>query len=140
MKKFCLTSLVAFGLFTTQMLVAETTVVAIQETTQDLLNDFFQGKLGDAAVQFPSGTLLPLQLFIEGDLLALEGAESASLQVEVKKDFYLKFDKGAFLFSSNLESWYPLLHFVTGKTTAALQIVEGVPVIGLGLELYERQQ
>jgi hypothetical protein len=113
--------------------------INVHDLTEDTLSDFIMGKMASIAIEFPENIQLPLELFLEGDLISLVKTEDSSPYIKFNKSIYLRNYNGNLYLSTNLKQWKPFEVFVTGKLQVGLSIkeVEG-PVITLGAELHER--
>ncbi len=110
--------------------------IALGEMTQGMVEDFIQGKQQDMVVICPEGTVLPLNLSLKGEFLALQ--EHAPVHVKILKTCWVKCVEGTFLFSLDAKNWKDFSEFFTGKLGASVGIHEQGPFAGVECELLQR--
>lgn len=115
-------------------------IISLSELDDRVIQDFSNGKIGDAIVKCPEGTSLPFKLTLKGQFLALESTSILPLYLKVLKTCYVRCEgKENFLFSTDLQTWKGFSEFFTGELKASVETENGGPVAGLQLELNERK-
>lgn len=111
------------------------TVVAINQLTDELLNEIMAGNRPDIAVEFTEQTVLPISFFLTGDLVHLTTKEDNTGMLEVKQTFYARLEANGPLLSSDLNEWKPFLEFITGNASMTFHAQSGFT---LGAEIDKR--
>lgn len=106
-------------------------VVNVCCMTEEQLNAVMQSKCSDVVVEFTKGTILPLSVFLCGDLVSLEKCEG---QVEIKQTFYVTWCQDELMFSTDLCEWKTFCEFATGTASASLGFQDGQPCLTAGAE------
>ena len=88
-------------------------------------------------VHFTQGDRLPLEFFLDGDLLNLTKNDS-NIVIEAQTSFYLKGDKENFLFSVDGSDWKDFWTFSTGDFNCGLQMKDNQLVLSIGGDWYKR--
>ncbi|KAF3361464.1 hypothetical protein PHSC3_001838 [Chlamydiales bacterium STE3] len=112
-------------------------VVALSELTQDMIEDFFTGKTPQSILECPSGSVLPFNLSLKGEFLALEVEDTYS-NIKILKTCFIKRLEDTFVFSTDLQHWKDFQEFFTGRVGVSLNIEEGTPSVGFNIELNQR--
>ncbi len=110
-------------------------VVNICDISEQELNRAMQGQFSELAVEFSENTILPLKLFLKGELVHLLVNKDDFEQVEVKKTFYARLVEGELFLSSNLSEWKPFLEFITGNISVFISVQDGKPSAEIGAEI-----
>src|SRR5580658_7020560 len=108
-------------------------IVHVLSATNEELNSFMQGQNSNIIVQFSENTLIPLHLFLKGDVVNLIEQDDV-LQLNIKETFYVRLIEGEYQFSLNLIDWKSFLEFLTGTASVALSVQEGQMMITMGTE------
>lgn len=118
---------------------ATETIVPLHELTEEMLQNFVTGNVDTLAdiIEIQKDAVVPLNLLVTGDLLALDGTESTALQLRALKTFYVRCVEGEFGFSTDLAEWRPLSNFVTGACQILLLIEDKGPTAHIRLEVTE---
>jgi hypothetical protein len=140
MKKLLLTFLVTIGAFSSTLSAKQ---IAIDQVVKldDLPPEAFiaalsyskseSEKMHGIAIEVSKNTLLPLKLFIKGDLIRLNEFESKDLSIEVLQKFYISVDGGDLVFSFDLKEFKPILEFITGNIVADVKPSNDGLVLGI---------
>lgn len=112
-------------------------VVALSELTKDMTEDFFTGKIPQFVLECSEGSVLPFNLSLKGEFLALEIEDTYS-KVKVLKTCFIKRLEDTFLFSIDLQNWKDFQEFFTGVIGVSLSVEEGTPTVGFNIELNQR--
>lgn len=114
--------------------------INVECLSQETLCDILEGRLPSLAIEFPEKVQLPLEMFIEGDLISLTGANEMPAKIQFNRPVYLRNVQGRLYLSSDLNSWKSFESFVKGRLQIGLKInEESGPQITFGAELYERE-
>lgn len=107
----------------------------VYNLTQQEINRITSGECPDVAIEFTKNSVIPLNIFLRGDLLSLmENKQQAIAQVQVNQTFYVRCVENEFVFSFNLAEWKPLLEFVTGTASVMLGTENGQVFVTVGAE------
>lgn len=115
--------------------------VNILNLTNDEINTLVEGVTPHVAVEFSKDTILPLELFLKGNVIQIANGDTISgMQVKIEQTFYIRCVKDDVLFSSDLIEWKPFFDFITGTCSLTLDVQdEHFPTISIGAELDSRQ-
>lgn len=138
MKKFVLTTLVMCSVSLFAFANESLQVVNVSSLVEGGIQETLKGNCPFVAIEFSEKTVLPLSLFLQGDLFKFVQASSNSGELEVQKTFYLRVVEGDLLFSTNLEEWKSFSEFGTGNLSVKLDVHEGKAFIECGAELNQR--
>lgn len=114
-------------------------VVNIHNVSSQEFKEIMQGHRSDIALEFTSGSVLPLNLFLKGNLVNLIDDIKDIKTIEIKQTFYARCIDKELILSSNLIDWKPCLEFITGNASVILNIQDGQPSVNLGAEVYRRE-
>lgn len=92
----------------------------------------------DKIIEFLANTTLPISCYLKGDLIHLSQNEEKWGTIEIKQTFYAKCTGEELLFSSDLTEWKPLLEFIAGKASVALNVQDGQTSLVIGTETSRR--
>lgn len=113
----------------------EITVVNVLCVTEQDLNSLMHGECPEVAIEFSKGTILPLNLFLKGNLMNIVGCDKQQMtQLEVKRTFYARHVENELTFSFNLTDWKPFLEFITGTFSVELGTCDEGPFLTIGAE------
>lgn len=107
----------------------------------DLKNEEFMQIMREensTVVEFSRGMRLPVSLFLEGNLVNFTSNSHNLGEVEVLQSFYARKVGGELLLSVDLNDWKSLFEFITGITSVEMKMLEGVPMISIGSEVFRR--
>ena len=107
----------------------------LEDLTKESLEDFVEGKSENMIVACPAGLVLPLNLSLKGEFLALEPHQQA---VKILKTCFVKQVKETFYFSADGKTWKDFSQFFTGKLGVSISIEQDKPVAGVECELTQR--
>lgn len=115
-------------------------VVHLYELKKEQLNHIMEGKLPHLAVKFSENTMLPVDVYVKGDLVnLLSDTKNIGQVIQVKQPFYVRCIDGDLFMSSDLSKWTPFLEFITGELKVALSLTEdGAPTLVIGSETNKR--
>lgn len=102
------------------------------------LNKIMEGHRPEIAVEFSAHTMLPISLFLKGDLFNLVENEEKFGTIEIAQSFYVRCVGKELLVSSNLIDWKPFLEYTTGNFSIALSIQDEQPCLKVGAEFNQR--
>lgn len=117
-------------------------IISLPEIKESVLDDFLEGNLKGCILECPAGLRIPLDFFIQGDILALDVEENPSLYVKILKTCYIRYEQETdFLFSTNLKEWNTSTQFFKGQINVSLgyQDEEVGPAALLEIEMNERE-
>jgi hypothetical protein len=113
--------------------------VNVYDLSEDMLQQLLSGNLSNIAVEFPEHAQLPLNLFLDGDLISLVNPEGIPAYIKFNRSIYVRNLNGTFLFSTDLQQWRCYRDFFGRVVHAGFQVDPFVgPVISLGAELNEK--
>lgn len=113
--------------------------VDVRDAKAEELLNIIEGRVENLAIHFPQGSSLPLRANLNGDFFELSTGDN-ELSLLIKKDFYVRVDRGNFLLSSDLSDWTPMENFFTGMIYAGLIKDETTPAFALlEAEINERK-
>lgn len=112
-------------------------VIGLSELTYDRIEDFFAGKAPHVVLECTQGSILPFNISLASEFLALDGAE-APHTIKVLKTCFIKCVEGTFYFSADLQSWKDFQGFFTGMIGVSLNVNDSSPEVGLNIELNQR--
>lgn len=113
-------------------------IVPITEMTQQMAEEFFNGKLTSVVVKCSKGCSLPFRMNLTSEFLEFDSGEAAQ-SITVLRDCYIKNDGVAFLFSGDLNSWKNFENFFTGSFGIALSYDGGSQKEAIfNVELHQR--
>lgn len=114
-------------------------MISLFDLNDRVIEDFSNGKMGDLIVECPEGASLPFRMTLKGEFLALESEDVSSYYLKVLKTCYVRCDgRENFLFSTDLQTWKGFSEFFAGEVKVSVETENGVPVVGLQLELNQR--
>jgi hypothetical protein len=108
-------------------------VIPVNCLTECDLNEIMQGKQPNTAIEFAENTILPVQFFLNGDLVNLVAGNYGAVQV--KQPFFARYVNNNLIMSTNLKEWRPFVEFITGNASLSLSIQNGGPTIMCGAEI-----
>ncbi len=115
--------------------------IDVQHLSEEALFEFMEGRLPSIAIEFPEKLQLPLEVFIDGDVVSLLGSGDTPGRIQFNRTIYLRNIQGSLYLSTDLKNWKPFESFVRGRLQVGLKIDEEKgPQLTLGAELYERQR
>lgn len=118
------------------LVAQEVRPISIFELSEQTLGEFMEGNLQEMVVYCPEGYVLPFQVTIKGEFLALE---TQPLYLKICKTCYARCAKGQGpLFSSDLKEWRTCDDFFTGEICTSMQSYNGKKVATLDIEINER--
>ena len=132
MKKMMLVA--AMG--TAVLFAADQKVVSLSELTDENVESFTRGKLQDAVIKCPAGTVLPLTLSLKGEFLAIETEGRPS--VKILKTCFAKCVGEAFLFSLDGKNWKEFSEFFTGNLSVEFHNTDNGPFVGVSCGLNQK--
>lgn len=114
-------------------------VIKLTDINQELLQEYFLGKMEDVVLEFPEGVKLPLNLSVWGEFLSVESDESTLHTVSVLKTCYIRCMGDNFLFSTDLETWKEFSEFFKGQLSFWIDLNADQPKVGLSVELNQKE-
>lgn len=93
----------------------------------------------NVVVEFSTGTILPVNFFLKGEVLSLVGEEKEIGQIKIERTFYIRPIGEEFLFSLDLMEWKPFWDLFTGAASIYLSTENMVPSITFGAEATTRE-
>lgn len=113
--------------------------VQVYDMTDEMFQEFMLGNLQNIVIEFPKDAQLPLEVFLEGELVTLVKKGDSPLFITFNKSIYLRHHKGKLKLSTDFHNWRPLEGFLTGNVQVGINMEEiKGPVLSLGAELFER--
>ncbi len=109
-----------------------TQILLLSEVTDPIWDDFWHGRLGDAVIECPEGSELPLIFKFKSNLFSLV---EEPLKLKVDRTFYLRYLGADFLFSLDAVDWWSFSQFFRGKINADFDIIDNEPEVSIELEL-----
>jgi len=88
-----------------------------------------RGEPNNIVVEFREGMMLPVQFFLNGDVLEFHQKDEITGTIVVKKTFYMRHEECGIMYSGDLNSWHPLYMFLTGSIQAGINLDDDVPVL-----------
>lgn len=113
-------------------------VVQLNSLNDNDLKEIMEGRHPELAVELSAYTYLPVSFYLKGDLINLVENDEKWGNIEIKQTFYARCIGEGLILSSNLTDWKPLLDFITGNASVALNIQDGQPSIVVGSETNRR--
>ena len=113
-------------------------VLNIGELDETILNEMIQGKHPEIAIEFSTGTIIPINFFLKGDLVSLVEENTKLGKMKIQQTFYARCVNDELILSSNLIEWKPLFEFVTGKASITFHIVNERATLIIGSETNKR--
>lgn len=111
-------------------------IVPVSILTPEKANDFFSGKT-DLVIEFSAGSILPLNLQLKGEFLALNPLEKP-YELKVLQTLFVRRDHKDFYFSRDLQHWQNFQEFFTGTLGLSLNVYDTSPQMDLSLEINHR--
>lgn len=108
-------------------------LVDVNEMSETMIKQFWNGEISNIIVTFPKGMHIPLQIFLNGNILHLK--TEAQTSIEVLQTFYVCFDGSLFIFSHDLTNWNQFFDFLSVNSDFSMNFQHGVPAITLGAEV-----
>ena len=114
--------------------------VNIRNLSQEMFLEIMMGNLPNLAIEFSEGDILPIDLFLDGDLVSLLQPEGVSNQLQFNRTVLMRKKNGHLIFSTDLHCWRPFMGFATGEIRAGINVEdeEVGPVISFGVEVNEK--
>lgn len=110
-------------------------VFDLSQVSQEEVQQFFEHP--SSFILFcPEGLSLPLNLFLKGDLIELEGDRQSTMTLVTKHPFYLHFQDDQILLSLNGIEWKTWQDFFTGILSLSIDAQSNSPYLHLGAEMY----
>lgn len=111
--------------------------LTLQDLTPSLVQQMLEEK-EDFTIACDAGTILPLQLCLQGDVLALHQQTADRIELELLKSCLIRSVDNQLFCSTNGQDWKSFAEFFTGELKASVTSPEGKPIARLELELHER--
>ncbi len=111
-------------------------VIPLSEITNETLQELFEGKRPNIALECSEGLNLPLTISISGDML--DAVSDGYTSIKVLKNCYIRCEKGFLLFSTDLNDWKDFSTFFTGSIGFSLSVENEEPTASLNCELNQR--
>lgn len=110
-------------------------VIEAKDLTEDVIAQFCAGELTNVIIAFPAGTIIPLQVILSGNLLALGNIDDAVPYFEMLQTIYVRHDGSNFIFSQDLQNWKQIADFLTGNISAVFGMQDSYPSFTLTVDV-----
>lgn len=132
MRMFIVAMLMATTGFHHTMKAEDIRVVNALNLTEELACGLMKGDYPNTALEIEANTILPLHLFMRGNLIDAV----SDVPVSLKQTVYLRYvGDNAFLFSTDLVEWKNFQDFFTGQATICLSIQDGAVSVQAGVDI-----
>ncbi|MBA3721082.1 MAG: hypothetical protein H0W88_01605 [Parachlamydiaceae bacterium] len=111
-------------------------VINISECSKENIEDFFQGKIPNIAIECNKGQKIPLKIKSSGDFLAIGSNINTPLYLNFVNTCYIQCTGEKILFSKDLHTWKNLEEFFTSSFGFGIDEQQS---INFNLELIEKK-